>query len=79
MSGTALKFLEEARAALVAIVLKDKGFGVTWKHDAPNIVMTQASKSQVREICDNRKGVIEDWFELPEIDCGGTDDEKTSL
>lgn len=72
--GTALRFAESARAAFVARVLADQGFGVYWKpNDAPEVVMTACPQAKCREIIKANPGTFCEWWMLPEIDVSTTD------
>lgn len=70
--GTGLAFLNEGRAAKMAIALAEAGYGVRWYPDnTPHVVMTSATFEQVRKISNRTKGLILDWHRVEIIDVGG--------
>lgn len=67
--GTALRFNEESRACAVAYHLAALGHGVLWdSKDSPHIVMTSASKIEVREITKSFSLVDCEWFRRERVD-----------
>lgn len=68
--GAGLSFISEARAAYVALILREAGHGVLWEpNHTAHVIMTSASQAQVRELMQNNHGRIENWRNLPKVDC----------
>ena len=68
--GAAMRFREAARAARVAVALRNAGYGVLWRPDAPEVIMTSASRAEAREVAKRNPGTLDDWYQRAEIDCG---------
>ena len=66
--GTAARFNEEARACFIARLLAAWDYGTLWDPEHPNVVMTAASQTQLRDLTTRYPGVVEDWYNQPKID-----------
>ena len=66
--GSGMSFMEEARAAYAAHVLRDHGHAVRWEKVYPHVVLTALDRDATRALLRDHPGVAEDWWELPDID-----------
>ncbi len=66
--GTAMRFVEAARAAFIANKLKEHGFGVKWNPEEPELLFTSAEKYEIAKITNKFKGTIDEWWKEPSID-----------